>query len=85
MQGPGFGSECKKSLTDTVLYWLKAGQPITEETAIEYLTRTGWIQRHDRTVTFDSLSAVVNKLLRDGNKTINVNIRPWKDDGNETA
>lgn len=85
MEGPGFGVECRKSLRDSIAYWLKAGKQITTEEAIEHLTRTGWMQRHDREMTFDSLSAVVNNLLRDGNKTISVNIYPWKDDGNETT
>ena len=58
---------------------------MSEEKAIDYLQQTGWMQRHDRAMSFDSLTAVVNGLMLDGNKTISVNIYPWKEDGDETA
>lgn len=85
LDGPGFGKECKKQVRENVLRCLDTLREITDESAIYHLNRSGWMQKHDRAMSFDSLTAVVNNLLRDGNKTISVNIYPWKDDGNETA
>ena len=53
---------------------------ITQEKAIDYLRETGWLVRHDRAMSLDSISAVVNSLMRDGNKTISINVYPWKED-----
>lgn len=53
---------------------------MTEERAIYFLHQTGWMQKHDRAMSFDSLTALVNNLMRDGNKRISVNVYPWKED-----
>ena len=59
---------------------LKPCIEMTDEAAIEHLQRSGWMVRHDAAMSFDSLSAVVNNLMRDGNKSISVNVYPWKED-----
>ena len=56
---------------------------ITNEAAIEQLQKSGWMEKHDAEMTSDSLSAVVNNIMRDGNKSISVNVYPWKDDGGD--
>lgn len=56
---------------------------LTDEAAIEHLQASGWMQRHDRAMSFDSLTAVINGLMQDGNKTISVNVYPWKEDGDD--
>jgi hypothetical protein len=59
---------------------LEPCKEITDEAAIYHLNRSGWMQKHDRAMSFDSLTAVVNSLMRDGNKSISVNVYPWKED-----
>lgn len=56
---------------------------LTDEAAIEHLQASGWMQRHDRAMSFDSLTAVINSLMQDENKTISVNVYPWKEDGDD--
>lgn len=56
---------------------------LTDESAIEHLQASGWMQRHDQAMSFDSLTAVINGLMQDGNKTISVNVYPWKEDGDD--
>lgn len=65
---------------DYILQVLAEKDGMTEEKAIDYLNKTGWMHRHDRTMSYDSLTAVVNGLMLDGNKTISVNVYPWRED-----
>lgn len=53
---------------------------ITNEAAIEQLQKTGWMAKHDAIIGMDSLSTMINRIMLDGNKTISVNIYPWKED-----
>ena len=55
---------------------------ITQEKAIDYLRETGWMASHDRAMSSDSLTAVVNGLMLDGNKSISINVYPYKEDEN---
>ena len=52
---------------------------LTDEVAIEHLQRSGWMQRHEELLTVDSAAALVNRIMRDGNKQISINIYPWED------
>ena len=52
---------------------------ITDEKAINHLHNSGWMAKHDAAMSFDSLTAVVNNLMRAGNKSISVSIYPCKD------
>lgn len=45
---------------------------LTDEEAIDHLHKSGWMQNHDMAKTFDSLSAVINSLMSDWNKSISV-------------
>ena len=58
----------------------KKATEITNEEAIAQLQKSGWMQKHDAIIGMDSLSSVVNRIMQDGNKTITVNIYPWKED-----
>lgn len=53
---------------------------MTDEAAIYHLNRSGWMQKHDRAMSFDSLTAVVNDLMRKGDKSISINVYPWKEE-----
>ena len=53
---------------------------LSDEVAVDHLIRSGWMQQHDRAMSFDSLTAIINNLMRDENKTISVNVYPWKED-----
>lgn len=53
---------------------------MTDEAAIDRLQRSGWMQKHDLAMSFDSLTAVVNNLMRNGDKSISINVYPWKED-----
>jgi hypothetical protein len=59
---------------------LEPCKEITDEAAIEHLWRSGWMQRHEELMTVDSMAAIVNRIMRDGDKTISVNVYPWKED-----
>lgn len=59
---------------------LEPCKEITDEAAIYHLNRSGWMQRHDRAMSFDSLTAVVNNLMRNGDKSISINVYPWRED-----
>ena len=58
---------------------LRRSDKLTDETAIDHLHRSGWMQKHDAEMSTDSLSAVINTIMRDGDKTISINIYPWED------
>ena len=78
LDGPGFGKECTTQVRKNVLYWL--GTETTDEAAIYQLNRSGWMQKHDRAMSFDSLTALVNSLMRNGDKSISINVYPWRED-----
>lgn len=59
---------------------LEPCKEITDEAAIYHLNRSGWMQRHDREMSFDSLTALVNNMMKNGDKSISVNVYPWKED-----
>lgn len=59
---------------------LEPCKEITDEAAIYHLNRSGWMQKHDRAMSFDSLTAVVNNLMKNGDKSISINVYPWKED-----
>jgi hypothetical protein len=80
LNGPGFGKECKKQVRENVLRCLDTLREITDEAAIYHLNRSGWMQRHEELMTVDSVAAIVNRIMRDGDKTISVNVYPWKED-----
>lgn len=54
----------------------------TDEAAIAHLQRSGWMARHDREMSSNSLTALVNGLMLDGNKSISINVYPYKEDEN---
>ena len=58
----------------------KNKKEITNEAAIEQLQKSGWMAKHDAIIGMDSLSTIINRIMLDGNKTISVNIYPWKED-----
>ena len=51
---------------------------ITDCEAIKQLQGSGWLQSHDETLTIDSAAAIINRIMFDGNKTISINIYPFK-------
>ena len=51
---------------------------LTDEAAIDHLQKSGWLLRHDRELSMDSLTCIVNRLMQDGNKAIRVSIDPWR-------
>lgn len=62
---------------------LEPCKEITDEAAIDHLYRSGWMQMHDREMFSKSLTAVVNNLMRDGDKSISINVHPCKEDNND--
>ena len=68
-------------VVDTVNSNRENKKEITNEAAIEQLQKSGWMQKHDAIIGMDSLSTMINRIMLDGNKTISVNIYPWKEDG----
>ena len=56
------------------------GHGLTEERAINYLRETGWLVRHDAAMSCVSLPDIVNAIMRNGDKTISVNVYPWKEE-----
>ena len=66
-------------VVDAVNSNMKKKKEITDEAAIEHLQKTGWMARHDAAMSCANLSDIVNAIMLDGNKTISVNIYPWKE------
>ena len=54
-------------------------QKITDGQAIAQLNKSGWMQEHDKMMTFDSLTNIVNGIMMDGDKSISVNVYPYKE------
>lgn len=62
---------------------IEQNENISEEKAIEVLHKSGWMMAHDAEMTRDdTIPSLVNRIMLDGNKSIAVNIYPWKGEEN---
>lgn len=60
--------------------YLRTLKPMNNETAITHLMTSGWMQTHDQLLGENDLAAVINHLMRNKDKTISINIYPYRED-----
>ena len=71
--------ECADLVYEAIDY-LRELKPITNETAIMQLMSSGWMQTHDQLMGENNLATVINGLMRNMDKTISINIYPYRED-----
>lgn len=52
---------------------------LTDETAVEQLQKSGWLERHDAEITRNiGMQEFVNAVMSNGDKSIRISIDPWR-------
>ena len=71
--------DCADLVYEAIDY-LRTLKPINNETAITQLMTSGWMQTHDQLMSENNLATVINGLMRGQDKTISINIYPYRED-----
>lgn len=54
-------------------------EELTDESAVEQLKKSGWLERHDAEVEHRvSVNELINTVMARGDKSIRISIDPWR-------